>query len=67
MLLFINMHDESTPHSVSALQVAEVKKPEPAAAVPSSEFPPSLHNFVQRCFDDPAAGSNKADLQVCHG
>ncbi|KAL0049354.1 hypothetical protein WJX82_000296 [Trebouxia sp. C0006] len=45
-------------------KVAEVKKPEPAAAVPSSEFPPSLHNFVQRCFDDPAAGSNKTDLQA---
>ncbi len=49
---------------VSLLQVAEVKKPEPAAAVPAGDFPPSLHSFVQRCFVDPAAGSDKTALQV---
>ncbi|KAA6418747.1 MAG: hypothetical protein FRX49_11399 [Trebouxia sp. A1-2] len=45
-------------------KVAEVKKPEPAAAVPSRDFPPSLHSFVQRCFNDPAAGSDKTALQA---
>ncbi|KAL0034354.1 hypothetical protein WJX77_010828 [Trebouxia sp. C0004] len=45
-------------------KVAEVKKPEPAAAVPAGDFPPSLHSFVQRCFIDPAAGSDKTALQA---